>query len=266
MGIFDEPSREPLPQPNLEDVAHAGRKVLVSMIPVLGAAGSELVGILSSPLALRRDAWLQDLERRLRDLESKVVGFRFEDLAQNDQFVSATLVATQGALKTHQREKLDAFKNAVLNVALGKDTNADRQGQFLTLVDRFTAAHLTLLRFFQDPAGHFERRRMPIPSVTVGTNLLVYQLVSVALPELRQQFQSPAEDRSASVFQMFQALFDDLTSTKLIALQRVKDNEAWIVPRFTAQPIPYPVNPVTTHLGDDFLAFITEPREEQVQA
>ena len=207
MEIFDEPSREPLPQPNFEDVTHAGRKAFVSLIPVLGAAGSELVGLLSSPVALRRDAWWQDLERRLRDLESKVAGFRFEDLAQNDQFVSATLVATQGALKTHQREKLDAFKNAVLNVALGKDASADRQGQFLGLVDRFTADHLTLLRFFQDPAGHFERRGVPVPTVPVGTNLLAYQLVCAALPELHQQLQSPAADRTAAAFQMFQVLF-----------------------------------------------------------
>ena len=262
MAILNEPSRESLPQPAFEDVAHAGRKGLVSMIPLVGGLGSELVGLLSSPVALRRDAWLEDLERRLRDLESKVAGFRLEDLAQNDQFVSATLVATQGALKTHQKEKLDAFKNAVLNVALGKDANADRQGQFLALVDRFTAAHLTLLRFFQDPAGHFERKHITVPTVPVGTNLLAYQLVCAAMPELCQQLQSPAADRSAAAFQIFQALFDDLTSAKLIALQRVKDNEAWIVPRFTAQPIPYPVNPVTTHLGDDFLAFITEPREE----
>ena len=113
MAILNEPSRESLPQPAFEDVAHAGRKGLVSMIPLVGGLGSELVGLLSSPVALRRDAWLEDLERRLRDLESKVAGFRLEDLAQNDQFVSATLVATQGALKTHQKEKLDAFKNAV---------------------------------------------------------------------------------------------------------------------------------------------------------
>jgi hypothetical protein len=39
-----------------------------------------------------------------------------------------------------------------------------------------------------------------------------------------------------------------------------RTNEAWIIPRFTAQPTPVPVHPVTTHLGEDFLAFITEPR------
>jgi hypothetical protein len=60
------------------------------------------------------------LERRLRDLESKVAGFRLENLASNDQFISATLVAMQAALKTHQKEKLDAFLNAVLNVACAR--------------------------------------------------------------------------------------------------------------------------------------------------
>jgi hypothetical protein len=145
---------------------------------------------------------------------------------------------------------------------LGREPDSDRQQLFLALVDRFTAAHLTLLRFFQDPAGHFERTCRPVPTVPAGTNLLAYEFVRSALPELHRQLQSPAEDRSASAFQIFQALFDDLTSAKLIALQRVKDNEAWIIPRSTAQPTPFPVHPVTTHLGEDFLAFITEPREE----
>ena len=262
MAIFDEPSRAALPQPRVEDMTRAGAKTLVSMITFVGGAGAELIGLLSSPVGLRRDAWLEDLERRLRDLESEIAGFRFEDLAQNEQFVSATLVATQAALKTHQQEKVQALRNAVLHVALGHEPDSDRQQQFLALVDRFTAAHLTLLRFFQDPAGHFERTCRPVPTVPAGTNLLAYEFVRSALPELHRQLQSPAEDRSASAFQIFQALFDDLTSAKLIALQRVKDNEAWIIPRSTAQPTPFPVHPVTTHLGEDFLAFITEPREE----
>jgi len=121
--------------------------------------------------------------------------------------------------------------------------------------------HLILLRFFQDPAGHFARQGIPVPHVTAGTNLLAFQFVSAALPDLRKQMQSQEEARTASAFQMFQVLFDDLTSANLISLHRIKDNEAWIIPRLTAQPVPYPVNPVITHLGEDFLEFITEPRE-----
>jgi hypothetical protein len=37
------------------------------MIPFVGGVGSELLGLLSSPVAERRDDWFADLERRLRD-------------------------------------------------------------------------------------------------------------------------------------------------------------------------------------------------------
>jgi hypothetical protein len=36
----------------------------------------------------------------------------------------------------------------VLNIAIGKDVNADRQGQFLSLVDRFTARTSGCYGFF----------------------------------------------------------------------------------------------------------------------
>jgi len=152
MAIFDEPSREPLPQPTVEDVAHAGGKGLLSVIPIVGGVASELLGLLSSPVVQRRDDWFADLERRLRELEGRVDGFRFDDLAQNEQFVSATLQATQVALRTHQPEKREALRNAVLNISLGKAPVDDRQSVFLNLIDRFTPLHLRVLRFLKNDA------------------------------------------------------------------------------------------------------------------
>jgi hypothetical protein len=260
MSILDEPSRKLLPQRTCEDWAYAGRKGLASMIPFVGGIGSELLGLLSSPLAQRRDAWLEDLERRLRDLEGRVAGFRFDDLGANQQFISATLQATQDALRTNQQEKLEALRNAVVNVALGRDHDANRQVQFLSLVDRFSAAHLTLLRFFQDPAAHFERRGLPVPTLPVGGNFLANEFVSNAMPELREGLRSPVEGRDAASRQMIELFLNDLISSKLILLNRV--NETWSIPRFKSQPTPYPAQPVTTQLGDDFLSFITEPRDE----
>ncbi len=61
MGIFDEPSKQPLPNPQLEDYQVAAAKGLVSMIPFVGGMGSELIGLLSSPAAQRRDDWFEDL-------------------------------------------------------------------------------------------------------------------------------------------------------------------------------------------------------------
>ncbi len=98
---------------------------------------------------------MKDLETRLCELENHVAGFRFEELGQNEQFVSATLQATQAALRTHQAEKLAALRNAVLNVAVSKAPSVDLQTIFLNLVDSFTPTHLKMLQFFQHPETAF---------------------------------------------------------------------------------------------------------------
>ena len=133
------------------------------MIPLVGGMGAELVGLLSSPVALRRDTWLEDLQRRLHDLEGRVDGFRFDDLSQNQQFVSATLQATQGAQRTHQAEKLTALQNAVVNVAVARGPSEDLQLIFLNLVDSFTPTHLQVLAHFnlrdRSNAARFREQR-----------------------------------------------------------------------------------------------------------
>lgn len=260
--IFDEPSRKPLPKtPESDDVVHAVKKGFASFVPM----GAELFELLTTPLAHRRDDWLEDLARRLRDLEGKVEGFNFDDLGKNEQFVSATLQATQDALRTHQKEKLDALKNAVMNVALGHEPDTDRQQHFLALIDRFSDTHLILLRFFKEPTTYFQRAGRPIPMVHLPTvepvrKLLAYQLVTDAMPSLSQQLKSPLPERSAAFFQFVESVLGDLVFAKLIALDRL--NDTWSVPKFDRNPEPTPVKPLITHLGEDFLAFITEPREE----
>ncbi len=200
MALFDEPSRKSLPQPTFEDVAHAGRKGLASMIPLVGGAASELLGLLSSPISQRRDDWFEDLARRLHDLEGTVEGFRFDDLAKNEQFVSATLQATQAALRTNQKEKLEALKNAVLHVASGSAPNESRQTAFLALVDRLSPDHLHILERIQyapsnglsrGEAGpvkwvqaHITRLRDELPELI---RMLIGGLYSAGLSQLRPE-------------------------------------------------------------------------------
>ena len=52
--------------------------------------------------------------------------------ANDDEFVSAIQHATQIAVRTHQAEKLEALRNAVLNVAAGTAPGDDLQ-MILTL-------------------------------------------------------------------------------------------------------------------------------------
>jgi hypothetical protein len=151
--MTDRPSKEPLPSESTKrDVRDAVIKGALSAIPFgVGGAAAELFGLLSIPLAHRRETWFQDLADRLGELEGYISGFRLDTLADNEQFVSATLQATQAALRTHQQEKLEALRNAVLNSAAKREPHDDYQTVFLALVDRFSPAHLRLLKSFRSP-------------------------------------------------------------------------------------------------------------------
>ena len=144
--------RVPLPS---EGTQHdAGTAVINgarAVISIAGGAAAELTGWLNIPLTRRREAWFQDLADSLRELESQIQGFSLDDLAANESFVSAMLQAAQAALRTHQQEKLEALRNAVLNSAAGQASDGDYHTVFLALIDCFSAAHLRALKSFRHP-------------------------------------------------------------------------------------------------------------------
>jgi hypothetical protein len=86
----------------------------------------------------------------LNDLSRKVEGLTPERLIADEAFVSAFAHATQAALKTHQAEKIEALRNAVLNVAIGSAPSEDLQLIFLNMIDSFTPKHMQVLRFLTD--------------------------------------------------------------------------------------------------------------------
>ena len=59
--------------------------------------------------------------------------------------------ASQSAIRNHQKEKMEALRNAVLNAALPNAPDDDLQLMFLDFVDTFTTWHLRILRFYNDP-------------------------------------------------------------------------------------------------------------------
>jgi hypothetical protein len=249
----------PAPEPSAFDYGLAVANVSAIGFPYLGP-GVALLDIITAPLRGKRMTdWCEEIRLRVNDLSQKVEGLTPASLATNDGFISAFAQATQAVWRTHQREKLDALRNAVLNVAVGIEPNADRQQQFLSLVDRFSDLHLILLRFFADPAAYFQKSGRAVPNVQVFPKQLVYELVCDAMPTLPQQLKSKSDERSAAPFQFVQQILDELVSARLITLER--HQETWAVPKFDQRPTPSPIRPLTTHLGHDVLAFITAPQE-----
>ena len=149
-GVVMTKKKIEMPKAAKGDTAHVIAKAGLSAIPIVGGPAAELFQhVVQPPLEKRRLEWMAAVGERLEELEKD--GLKLEDLENNEQFISTVMHASQIALRTHQQAKLDALRNAVLNVALGQAPEEALQHLFLTFVDSFTGLHLQILAFFQTP-------------------------------------------------------------------------------------------------------------------
>ena len=135
-----------VPKETGKDHFHTIIKTALGEVPLAGGALAELFSaIIESPFQRRKKEWMQNVVEAINELKEK--GFSPDDLKENEQFISAVFYASHLAMKTHQQEKLDALRNAIINVAEGVEPDEALQQIFLNYIDQFTLLHIKLLRF-----------------------------------------------------------------------------------------------------------------------
>src|SRR5579863_10330282 len=98
------------------DYALAFARAGLSIIPLAGAPATELLGlIVTPPLENRRVKLMEEIGERLKKLEEQ--GLNLKQLTTDEKFVTIALTAVSNALKTSEREKIEAFKSAIANTA-----------------------------------------------------------------------------------------------------------------------------------------------------
>ena len=138
------------PKSDKGDVAHTLAKAAVSAVPYIGGPAAELFNlVIVSPLEKRRQAWMEKVADALRLLESRQ-GLNLEELQTNDTFVNVLIQASSIALRNHQKEKIEALKNAVINSALGINMREEFQLPFIRYIDELIPPHLLLLKYLYD--------------------------------------------------------------------------------------------------------------------
>jgi hypothetical protein len=153
------PKSDHVPKRSREDIVHSAAKALIGSVPYAGNAAAEFFQILVQPsLERRRDEWMNDVADRLKKLEEE--GLTIEKLQAKEQFVSALMQATQISMRTHQKEKREALRNAVINSAKPNPPDEAMQQMFLAFVDNFTEWHIRLLKLFNAPP--------PVPGLSMG--------------------------------------------------------------------------------------------------
>lgn len=229
-------SKESVLEPTPADRVHAVVRAGVSLLPWVGGPFLELFNeIFVPPLSARRDRWLEELAEKLKALEDKIPNFKVEALATNEQFLTAVTHATQVANRTHQAEKREALKAAVLNVAIGSAPDEDLQLIFLRLVDTFTPWHLRLLSLLADPKRNPAAVAKARGMMMGGFN----HILEAVYPQLQGQ-----DD-------FVRLLIQDLARAGLTG----GDNVMAMVSQHGL------LEKRTTPIGDQFLAFITAPVE-----
>lgn len=167
-----------------EDWAQALTKGTASAVPFAGGVLAEVVEMFWTPsLAKRRDEWLQDLAHHVEALSQK-----HDDLKRrlnDDAVLTVAIRAARAATSTHEREKREALRNAVLNSALRVEADTQIQQVLTELTDRLTEAHLQMLALMADPSGWYERSGLERPSFTIGAPSM---LVEQAFPRWNKEF------------------------------------------------------------------------------
>lgn len=167
-----------------KDVAHSLVKGGLGAIPVIGSLAAEIFGlVVTPPLDKRRADWMNEVAEKLKELEEKNL-INIEELQSNDQFIDVILQATTYALKTSEKEKIKAFRNAILNTATGDSPEKTVCQIFLNQLDSFTVWHIKILNFIDSPRQWFKKFNKIPPSYMAGSISLVLE---EAFPELKNQ-------------------------------------------------------------------------------
>jgi hypothetical protein len=221
-------------EPSAGDYAHAGVRAGLSLAPVLGGPLAEFFSmVVAPPLEKRRDAWLIEVVNRLKKVEREVEGFKIENLAQNEEFISTLLYATQVAMRTHHEEKLEALRNIVVNSALDITAEENIHLIFMNMIDRYTPLHILIIHFIENPSTF-------IPTY-IGTKTDALSFAD----NIRDAFKMTYPEIHI-IDEYYEQIIRDLISDGLIKSEKVLYRDKYLKPKITV-------------LGGEFLTLIRAP-------
>ena len=216
-----------LPQPDDRDRMTEMAEKVIGTVP-----GANLVAAVLSPHFLvpainrRRDEWLKELADDFDRLSEEC---NVENVVRNEAFISASIQATRIALATHQEEKRQYLRNALLNIALGKGPDELRQQIFLNAIEAFAPAHVKALDAIRLGRVPWDEHKIPLGQRNYGSAIEIFT------PELKGE---PS---------LMKAVLADLRNRGFSNLDRAD--------------YPFPEGGLVTNLGVEFLRFVRTPAQ-----
>jgi hypothetical protein len=143
---------EELPEKNWKDYSHDTVKGSLNLVPVVGGTlATVFETVFSSPIDKRKEVWLKELAETVDELCRQIADLTPEKLSKNEEFISASLQASNIAVRTHHKRKLKALRSAVKNTVLIKDYDESKKMIFIRVIDEMTPLHFKVLHFLSAP-------------------------------------------------------------------------------------------------------------------
>lgn len=172
-------------KPSGGDVARELGRAIVSAIPVAGGPLQVMFeNIFASPLERRKQAWLEQLAEAVAEIGRLVANLTPANLSADEAFITVAMQASQIAIRNHQKVKLDALRNAIINSPLPNHPHEDEQMIFLRLIDQLTPWHLRILALFNNPVEWMRQNDLQYPAWSLGG---VSTVIEHCVPQLRGQ-------------------------------------------------------------------------------
>ena len=183
MSKIDKELIDPVVEPESEK-AHRLVRATLAGVPALGGTLVEAFNaLIEPPMAKRKTEWMVEVSEAINELYEKGIVTE-ENLQENEKFFTTLVHASSTAIRNHEKEKLDALRNAVLNSALPDAPSDTMQQLFLNLVDSCTSWHIALLKIFQDPEQWALDNSHQFPSWSMGG---ISSVIESAYPQLQSQ-------------------------------------------------------------------------------
>lgn len=209
-----------------------GVKIGLGLVPGIGSTLSELINkSISLHVNARTSKWQESVVSCLEEIYQKFEGLP-AGLTENETFITALLHGAIAATRTHQEEKLEALRNAVVNSALPNAPSDDLQLMFLNYVDIFTPWHLRMLKFFDNPETTIKQYK---PNPKQPLDMLLQDI----FPQLKEEWE------------FCYLVIKDLTDRRFISLSTMEMPLAISKEGFYSR--------YTTSLGQQFLNFVSSP-------
>jgi len=225
------------PKRDWEDFSYSTTIASLAATPLVGGSLVEIFNALvGSPISKRRERWMKEVSDSINKLNMK-----YEELANNEEFVSVFVEATLVAIKSHHNTKLSALKNCVINSAIDDQADESMKIVFVSLIDSFTVWHIKILLFLNDPKKWISDKKINIDEKNVRSHL---ELINLAFPSIDQNMQS--------------YIYQDLINKNLIHNENLLEQPMIFSAIHEDTKEDNKIKKLTTSFGDVFINYIQD--------